>query len=461
MKKILALILALIFIIAVTSCANSSTSSSPSSNNTSSVSSGHPNSSNVSVAPPHSSGTQSFPSTNPSTDSSNESGSSDFPTSSGDFSENSSYDSSNESENTSSFSPIGTIKPIKPENKWCYTHLTQIQKQIYTELYDLVVEYSIEFVEFEDCEYDDLVLADYALRCDYPELFWIGGSFYTIYNETEDKYSIGYYDEDLDDSGHLCSFEESKLLAEALDEAVAEFMENINPQMTEYEIVLAAHDFIADRVTYDDEAAADHEANPFSFTSYGALVSGKAVCEGYAKAFQLLMNKIGIYSICVTGSYDGVGHMWNMVKIGGDWYNVDITFDDQSSLYHLYLNKTDEFMLHNKYTIDPDFQGSVQGEGYNIAKPDATAELMSYHNVTGYVIDSDIPINNGFYNAVKLACKNEKTSIEVMLDPSIDANTFNIQNYIRNVDLSTLDITSLDIISFSGVTRVFIISWGK
>ena len=461
MKKILALVLALIFIIAVTSCANSSTSSSPSSDNTSSGSSVHPNSSNVSVAPPHSSGTQSFPSNNPSTDPSDESGSSDSSISSEISSDNSSENSSDNSSNTPSFSPIGTIKPIKPKNKWCYTHLTQIQKQIYTELYDLVVEYSTEFVEFEDCEYDDLVLADYALRCDYPELFWIGGSFYTIYNETEDKYSIGYYDEDLDDSGHLCSFEESKLLAEALDEAVAEFMENINPQMTEYEIVLAAHDFIADRVTYDDEAAADHDANPFSFTSYGALVSGKAVCEGYAKAFQLLMNKIGIDSICVTGSYDGVGHMWNMVRIGGDWYNVDITFDDQSSLYHLYLNKTDEFMLLNKYTIDPDFQGSVQDEGYNIAKPDATAELMSYHNVTGYVIDSDIPINNGFYNAVKLACKNEKTSIEVMLDPSIDANTFNIQNYIRNVDLSTLDITSLDIISFSGVTRVFIISWGK
>lgn len=65
----------------------------------------------------------------------------------------------------------------------------------------------------------------------------------------------------------------------------------------------------------------------------GALVERRAVCEGISKAFKLLCDGTGIHCICVAGC-EGDGpaqaepdHMWNLVKLDGAWYQVDVTFD--------------------------------------------------------------------------------------------------------------------------------------
>ena len=66
---------------------------------------------------------------------------------------------------------------------------------------------------------------------------------------------------------------------------------------------------------------------------YGALVSKRCVCEGYAKAFQYLMNEIGIENTIVIGvgtnsKNQTENHAWNYVKLNSRWYAVDVTWDD-------------------------------------------------------------------------------------------------------------------------------------
>lgn len=56
----------------------------------------------------------------------------------------------------------------------------------------------------------------------------------------------------------------------------------------------------------------------------GFLSECEPVCEGYAKAFQLLCHKIGLNCVTVSSS----GHMWNAVELNGDWFYVDSTWDD-------------------------------------------------------------------------------------------------------------------------------------
>lgn len=51
---------------------------------------------------------------------------------------------------------------------------------------------------------------------------------------------------------------------------------------------------------------------------YGVFVMKTVVCEGYAKAFQYLLNLSGIDNIFVAGSSHGVGHAWNCVYINGN-----------------------------------------------------------------------------------------------------------------------------------------------
>ena len=65
-----------------------------------------------------------------------------------------------------------------------------------------------------------------------------------------------------------------------------------------------------------------------SHTAKGALLKKVAVCDGYSHAFQMVMRKLKIPCRFVTGSSGSVGHAWNMVKLSGKWYHIDVTFDD-------------------------------------------------------------------------------------------------------------------------------------
>ena len=93
-----------------------------------------------------------------------------------------------------------------------------------------------------------------------------------------------------------------------------------------YEIVKYLHDYLATKVRYDDDLSNDD-----ADTAYGALIDGKARCEGYTNAFSILCNLAGIENAKVLylgNDVDSdIGHIWNLVQIDGDYYHVDITND--------------------------------------------------------------------------------------------------------------------------------------
>jgi hypothetical protein len=121
---------------------------------------------------------------------------------------------------------------------------------------------------------------------------------------------------------------EVKLLAKA-ENIVSTIL---TPGMSEYEIVLAVHDYIILNGKYatqhDDPAIQSnlHKAE-------GILMDGVGVCSSYAGSMQLLLGMANINSLFVTGigqNKNGLSglHAWNIVMIDGRWYNFDITWDD-------------------------------------------------------------------------------------------------------------------------------------
>lgn len=99
------------------------------------------------------------------------------------------------------------------------------------------------------------------------------------------------------------------------------------PGMTDYEKAIWAHDYLCSTCTGN---IASLEANiylPSDHSADGPLFYGTAVCEGYADAFRLFMNIMGVKNRRVSG-WAGGYHGWNEVYIDGQWWAVDVTFDD-------------------------------------------------------------------------------------------------------------------------------------
>ena len=144
--------------------------------------------------------------------------------------------------------------------------------------------------------------------------------------------------------------EETALAKQKYDSAADKLIAGITPDMPEFERDLILHDRLADHIAYEDGDRV-HDA-------YGALVNGKAVCDGYTKAFQYLLQRVGIQSFMVTGTGNGGKHAWNIVRIDGKYYNVDLTWDDQESdIIYTYFNITDEEIKSLSHILDKESEG--------------------------------------------------------------------------------------------------------
>ena len=182
---------------------------------------------------------------------------------------------------------------------------------------------------------EELVMVMDAYRRDYAHHFWIGNSYSYSYNSTTCTKMVMQYI--LTGS----ALEEARTAFEAAADAI---LAGLTPEMSEFERELYIHDALAKIITYVE---GDHAHN-----AYGALVQGKAVCEGYAEALQYLLQRAGIQSFIALGASinpstgQSEGHAWNYVRIDGKYYHVDLTWNDQDeNLFHAYFNQTDAVMM--------------------------------------------------------------------------------------------------------------------
>ena len=114
---------------------------------------------------------------------------------------------------------------------------------------------------------------------------------------------------------------------------------------TDYEIVCAVNDYLCDRVYYPES----EPYAPVTHTAYGALHDGCAVCEGYACATKLILSSCGVESDIEVGvCTDGGDHAWNLVKIDGVWYQLDICWNDGSGVRDKYLLVDDRYMQQSR-----------------------------------------------------------------------------------------------------------------
>lgn len=99
----------------------------------------------------------------------------------------------------------------------------------------------------------------------------------------------------------------------------------IKPGMTETEKIRTVHNWIVCNTTYNDK----YYDRGDSFNHVSNLLNNKTgVCQGYSVTFYIFMKQMGIPCTLVMGKTDTVSHAWNAVKLDGNWYYIDVTWDD-------------------------------------------------------------------------------------------------------------------------------------
>ena len=146
------------------------------------------------------------------------------------------------------------------------------------------------------------------------------------------KYTMAY---------HSNAEQEAKL-TEAVAAAMAKLQLN---GLSEAKKITKIHDYICNHVDY-----AFNSTEEQIYTAYGALCTGKAVCQGYAVLFYRLCKEAGLSVRIISGTGNGEPHAWNIVRIGSKYYNVDCTWDGQdTATYNEFLLKSEaDFSDHTR-----------------------------------------------------------------------------------------------------------------
>ncbi len=109
-------------------------------------------------------------------------------------------------------------------------------------------------------------------------------------------------------------------LQSQIDRKVNKIMRHVNRKMSTVEKALILHDYLVQNTSY-------YDGNAWYCTNeWGVLLKGKGNCQGYAKAYGVLLQKAGIPVKYIDSV--SMAHMWNLVKISGKWYHIDVTWDD-------------------------------------------------------------------------------------------------------------------------------------
>ena len=221
---------------------------------------------------------------------------------------------------------------------------------------------------------------------DNPQIFWLENLFGYAY--TEENTIVEFYS--------VLSAEECADCISLFNKKVDEMINSLQSELSEYEREKILHDNLLSACKYKSGVESSKDGWQY-FSAYGAIVTGEAVCEGYAKAMQILLSKAGIPCFTVRGESDGVSHMWNVVELNNEWYHLDATWDDNDKdgfIIYEYFN-LDSDNIKRTHKINADIETIRSGEKtdigskarYNFFVPLCTSMNMNYYNKEGIFIN--------------------------------------------------------------------------
>ncbi len=301
-------------------------------------------------------------------------------------------------------STTDTIDPADGRVKYFYySRLPEEARPIYKVLLDKAQNFDEDPVEF-NASLDDVTNIFNAVKYDHPELFWLG----TIrQSSTGAKTKISPIflatREEVDDD-----------LQPKIDARVEDYLADINNDASDYDKLLQLHKKVIDNVDYDtltleqQQQVGNEGGIDCLRTICGVFLNGKAVCEGYARAIQYLLQKCGIECAEVVGNIidesgqpgENNGHAWNIVKIDGEYYHLDVTWDDGTNTKADKQQAIDRMYGYFCVTTE-EIERTRNFEGTPTELPQCTATEANYYYRNDLVVDDRGDVVNNVKKVIK------------------------------------------------------------
>lgn len=197
---------------------------------------------------------------------------------------------------------------------YCRGLLSDADRALYDEILSGIT--SRQETTLSTLDRDTLSRVYESVLADHPEIFYVNGYAYTTYTSFGRARALTFL------AKYTKTEEEQEEEASEIDAAVEKFLANVPRDGDDYDALLAAYTRLIETTQYDTAAVGEGQ----NITS--VFLDHRSVCNGYAKALQLLCQKLGMETALVTGTADGGAHAWDLVRADGDWYYVDPTWGD-------------------------------------------------------------------------------------------------------------------------------------
>lgn len=221
---------------------------------------------------------------------------------------------------------------------YCYGLLNDSLKTVYRAcgqaVQDLVNRPIISLPKDAAVSQEDFLIARDAYMYDHPEDFLMG-DVWSFQAQKQADGSLRVIGVGMWSGGYSSSAAWQQTVA-AFNAKVDALLAKVDRSKDDASIALQLHDILADNITYDPNWQSNTDYSTHSV--YGAIVNGVAVCDGYSKAYQYLLGKCGITATIIESA--ALNHAWNLVQLGGDWYETDLTWDDSNGRSYTYYNLT-------------------------------------------------------------------------------------------------------------------------
>lgn len=228
-----------------------------------------------------------------------------------------------------------------------YGILTAEEQILYKQLYANMMNRNAEFDLKVKTDRESLARVFEAICNDHPEIFWLEISYQYGYFKSSGAVATVILNFNETAEYYLQASEEFHSAAEKIIQGASVFENEIDKEKY-------VHDALNAQTAYEDDS-------PLNQSAYSALVNGSSVCAGYSKAFQYIMQQLGIPCYYCTGYAQGE-HAWNVVYIGGNYYYVDVSWDDGSANPYEFFNVPEEEFLktHSISGLSGNVFGSLQ-----------------------------------------------------------------------------------------------------